>query len=90
MQYITTNVVISYVCVKLAEMDLPRNCLILVTTCLVAFLLLFRLVPAAIYLLKYNIRKICGRKFKSEYINSNIQNGTRILNALKIIELKIK
>lgn len=52
--------------------------------------MLFRLLPAAGYLLVYNLRKVCGRNFSSEYINGNIQNGTRILNALKIIELKIK
>lgn len=85
LQYITTNVIVSYVCVKLSEYVIPRNYIILITTCLVAFLLLFRLIPAAIYLLRYNIKKICGRKFSPEYINNNIENGTRILNALKNI-----
>ena len=69
----------------MSEIDLLRNILILITTCLVAFLLMFRLLPAAYYLLKYNIRKLCGRKFSSEYINGNLANGTRILNALRII-----
>lgn len=66
-------------------MDYPRNVLILVSACLTAFLLLFRLVPAAIYLIKYNFRKLCGKKFKPEYINNNLQNGKRIGNALKNI-----
>lgn len=36
----------------MSEIDLLRNILILITTCLVAFLLMFRLLPAAYYLLK--------------------------------------
>ena len=46
-------------------MTTPRNYLILITTVLVAFLLAFRLIPAAIYLIKYNFTKICGRKFSA-------------------------
>lgn len=85
LQYITANVVVAYVCIKAAEMDVPRNAIILVFACLVVFMLIFRLVPAAIYLLKYNLRKLCGRKFSSEYRNNNLENGKRILNALRVI-----
>ena len=71
-------------------MDYPRNVLILTSACLTAFLLLFRLIPAAIYLIKYNIRKACRNKFSPEFINNNLKNKKRIGNALKNIELKIK
>lgn len=90
LQYLTTNVIVSYICIKASEMDLPRNVLILISACLVAFMLIFRLVPAGIYLIKYNCKKAFGRKFSAEYRNNNLENGKRILNALRIIELKIK
>ena len=85
LQYITANVVISFICVKISEMDLTRNILILFTTVLVVFMLLFRLVAAMIYLIKYYCRKYFGRKFSPEYIKNNLNNGKRILNALRVI-----
>lgn len=90
LQFITTNVLCSYILVRLGDFDYPRNVSILAITVLVAFLLLFRLIPAMIYLIKYNLVKLCGRKFSSQYINHNLDNGNRILRALKVIELKIK
>jgi chitin synthase len=72
LQYISTNVVISYICIKFAEYDFPRNCIILASICLVAVLLVFRLVPAALYLLKYHLSRACHRKFSKEYHKSNL------------------
>lgn len=71
-------------------MDMTRNGLILVTTVLVVFMLLFRLIPAMIYLLKYYCKKWFGPKFSPEFQKQNMMNGERILKALRIIELKIK
>jgi len=89
LQYISTNVVTSYILIKLSTFDYPRNVIILSSTCLVAFLLGFRLIFAVIYLIKY-YGKRPWKVFTSNYINENRANGNRILNALKMIELKIK
>lgn len=75
--------------IKLCSFDYPKNVLILATTCLVAFLLGFRLIFAAIYLMKYYGQRP-WKVFSSNYINENRANGQRILNALNMIELKIK
>jgi hypothetical protein len=72
LQYITSNVIIAYVCIKISEYNLLRNCLILVSACLISFLLVFRLIPAMIYLIKYNILKIVNRKFSEKYIKNNL------------------
>ena len=85
LQFITTNVLVSYILVRFSDFDYPRNVIILSTTILVVFLLLFRLIPGFIYLIKYYIIKYCGKKFKSKYINNNLNNGNRILRALKVI-----
>ena len=90
LQFISTNVVIAYICVKVSDIDISRNVLILVTTVLVVFMLLFRLIPAIIYLIKFYCNKWFGKKFKPEFIAQNKKNGYRILKALRIIELKIK
>lgn len=63
--------------------------LILASTCLVAFLLIFRLVFALFYTVKYYVSRP-WKTFTSTYINENRLNGNRILNALNIIENKIK
>ena len=60
------------------------------TTVLVVFMLIFRLVPAMIYLLKYYLKKWFGAKFTPQFITNNLNNGKRILKALRVIELKIK
>jgi hypothetical protein len=64
----STNIVASYILIKLSSYDYPRNVIILGTTCLVAFLLGFRLIFAAIYLLKYYIKRP-WRVFPTDYIN---------------------
>ena len=79
----------SYILVKLATFDYPRNVIILVSTCLVAFLLGVRLIFAVLYLIKYNVKRP-WRVFSANYINENRANGNRILNALNMIEMKIK
>lgn len=89
LQYITSNVVVSYILIKLSTFDYPRNLIILASTCLVAFMLGFRLIFAAIYLLKYYATRP-WKIFTPNYINENRANGNRILNALNMIELKIK
>lgn len=71
-------------------MDMSRNILILVTTVLVVFMLLFRLIPAMLYLIKYYCVKWFGTKFSPEFTRQNMSNGERILKALRVIELKIK
>ena len=86
----TSNILVGYLLVRMNDFDLAKNISILGVTILITFLLIFRLVPAMLYLIKYNLIKYCGRKFSSQYINSNLDNGNRILNALKVIELKIK
>ncbi len=75
--------------IKMCSFDYPKNVLILTTTCLVAFLLGFRLIFAGIYLMKYYAQRP-WKVFSSNYINENRANGQRILNALNMIELKIK
>lgn len=90
LQYISINVVLSFILIKASELDVARNGVILASTCLVAFLLLFRLIPAAIYLIKYYLMRICNSKFSTQFIKNNLNNGNRILNALRVIELKIK
>jgi chitin synthase len=68
LQFVSTNAVLSYLFVKLAEFDYFKNILILTSTCLVAFLLIFRLVFALFYMIKY----YCSRPWKtfsSTYIN---------------------
>jgi hypothetical protein len=89
LQYVSTNVVLSYVIIRLTAYDYPRNIVILISTCLVAFLLGFRLIFAAIYLVKYYAKRP-WKVFSSNYVNENRANGNRIFNALKIIEMKIK
>ncbi len=89
LQFITTNVVLSYVLIKVSEYDYARNVLILVSTCLVAFLLGFRLIFALFYLIKYYIQKP-WKIFTSYYINENRANGNRVLTALRMIQLKMK
>ena len=89
LQYISTNVVVSYILIKLCTFDYPRNVVILASTCLVAFMLGFRLLFAAGYLIRYYAKRPWN-VFTSNYINENRANGNRILNALRMIELRIK
>lgn len=89
LQYVTSNVIASYVLVKLSTFDYPRNVIILASTVLVAFLLGVRLIFALIYLIKYNCKRP-WKTFSSNYINENRANGNRIFNALNMIEMKIK
>lgn len=53
---------------KLSTFDTPRNVIILVSTCLVAFLLGFRLIFAAMYLIKYYAKRP-WKVFSANYIN---------------------
>lgn len=62
---------------------------ILASTILVAFLLLFRLIFALIWTIRYYVSRP-WKTFTSTYINENRLNGNRILNALNNIENKIK
>jgi hypothetical protein len=61
-------VVASYILINLSEFDYPKNVIILGTTCLVAFMLGFRLIFAAAYLLKY-FAKRPWKVFTANYIN---------------------
>lgn len=68
LQYLGTNVVLSYILIQLTKFDLTRNIIILASSALVVFLLSFRLIFAAFYMLKYYIVRSC-QKIKVEYIN---------------------
>ena len=85
LQYVTTNVVFSYIIITISDYDILRNVVILVTTCLVAFLLAFRLLAAGFYLITYYLVKLCCKKLPEGYANRNLSNGRRILNALREI-----
>ena len=85
LQYVTMNVVFSYTVITLSDYDILRNSVILATTCLVAFLLLVRLIAGAWYLLTYYLVKWFCKKLPEGYANRNLTNGRRILNALKEI-----
>lgn len=90
LQYISTNVVFSFVIMKLCDYDVTRNAIILVTMYLVAFLLLFRLLPSVIYLFKYTLKRACGKRIPKDQVMENLKNGSRILHILRQIELKSK
>lgn len=85
LQFVSTNVVFAYIIISICDYDFPRNTIILTTTCLVAFLLLVRLVGAIIYLLQYYFVKWFCKQLPKGYANNNLTNGNRILNALKEI-----
>ena len=68
LQYVSTNVLLSYVIVTLSKYDLTRNILILVSSALVVFLLAFRLFFALFYILKYYLTRRC-HKFKDDWVN---------------------
>ena len=68
LQFVSSNVALSYVLVKLSEFDYFRNVLILASTCLVAFLLLFRLIFALVWTVRYYINRP-WKTFNSTYIN---------------------
>ena len=89
LQYVGTNVLLSYILIQLTKFDLTRNIIILATSALVVFLLAFRLIFAAIYLIKYYLVRAC-QKLPTHYVNENRTHGYRVYNALKLIELRIK
>lgn len=68
LQYIGTNVGISYILIQLTKFDFTKNIIILATSALVVFLLLFRLLFAAVYLLKYYIVRSC-KKLNMQFVN---------------------
>lgn len=68
LQFISTNLIFSYILMKLTTYDYPKNVIILISTCLVVFLLGFRLLFAIFYLIKYNCKRP-WRVFSSSYIN---------------------
>ena len=85
LQYITCNILLSYIVIKISDYPLVRNYVILISMCLVVFLLIFRLVPALLYLIFYKLKRICGKKINEQEINKNLRNGERILKVLKSI-----
>jgi hypothetical protein len=89
LQYVGSNVIISYILIQLTKFDFTRNIIILASSALVVFLLAFRLIFAAFYLLKYYLVRSC-QKLPTEYVNENRTHGYRVYNALKLIELRIK
>ena len=85
LQYISCNVLLSYIIIVVSDYPLVRNYVILISMCLVVFLLIFRLVPALLYLIFYKLKRVCGKKIGEREINENRRNGERILKALKTI-----
>lgn len=83
LQYVTSNIVLSYVVVKVCAFTYIRNIVILAAVCLVAFLLIFRLIPAILYLIFYRIKQLFWSKLDTRYINENLKIGYIILNVLK-------
>ncbi len=84
LQDLSRNIVLSYLVVRAAEFPEVRNFVILGITILVSFLLLFRLVFAAIYLVRYNCQKMFN-KYSDNYIIQNKKNGHRIKSILNTI-----
>lgn len=68
LQYISSNVVVSYILIKLSSFDYPRNVIILASTCLVAFLLGFKVIFSGLYLVKYFAQRP-WKVFTANYIN---------------------
>ena len=83
LQYIFSNVLIAYIVVVASEYPDARNYIIMISTSLVVFLLLFRLIPAFLYLIIYKCKRVCGKRISKKKINENRTNGERILKVLK-------
>lgn len=89
LQYVGSNVLLSYLLVQLSRFDLTKNIIILASSALVVFLLAFRLLFALAYLVKYYLVRGCQR-LEVRQVNENRARGYRIYSVLKLIELKIK
>lgn len=85
LQYISCNILLSYIIIAISDYPIARNYVILISMCLVVFLLLFRLIPAFIYLVSYTCKRACGPRISNTDANENRRNGERILQALKNI-----
>ena len=90
LQYISCNILLSYFVITISDYPVVRNYVIWISMCLVAFLLIFRLVPSVLYLLIYKCRRWFGKKITSRDAIENRRNGEMILDALKNIEIRIK
>ena len=90
LQYISCNILLSYFVITISDYPVVRNYVIWISMCLVAFLLIFRLVPSVLYLLVYKCRRWFGKKITSREAIENRRNGEMILDALKNIEIRIK
>lgn len=87
--FMVANILLAFgICIVL-HFHKVKGSVILGLTCLTAFLLAFRLIPAGLYLLKYKL-KTCCMKFSSNTINNNIKNGEQVLRGLRNIEYRIK
>lgn len=87
--FMIANILLAYGICQVLHISKVKGSVILGLTCLTAFLLAFRLVPAGLYLLKYKFKSCC-MKFSSETINNNIKNGEQVLRGLRNIEFRIK
>lgn len=88
-KYLLINLVLGYVIMEVIHFQIVKNIVILVITCLTSFLLIWRLVFAAIYLIKYQFKK-CGLGFSTDVINENIRRGSQVLAGLNSIQRKIR
>ena len=75
---------------EVISFQVVKNVVILAFTILIVFLLLFRLVFAALYLIKYGFKKMCNMGFAAETISENIHRGSQVLAGLRTIESRIK
>lgn len=88
-KFALTNILIAFAISQVLDLPEVRGYTIVVVTCLVVFMLGFKLIFSALYLFCYCIRR-CTAKFSSDTINTNIKNGKQVLHCLRIIEDRIK
>lgn len=88
-RFLLVNVLVAFAVTQVLGLPGVRGYIILIVTCLVVFLLGFKLIFAAFYLLVYNLKR-CASKFSADTISNNIKNGKQVLHGLRVIEDKIK
>lgn len=83
-KFVVINVIVAFAVCSILDLPKVRSYIVLILTCLIVFLLAFRLIFACIYLVKYQFKR-CFLKFTSEEIGANIQNGKHVLQGLRLI-----
>lgn len=88
-KFALANILVAYAVSQVLGLPGVRGFVILIVTCLVVFMLAFKLLFSGLYLFYYKLKN-CTAKFSSETVNANIQNGRQVLHGLRIIEDRIK